>query len=142
MEFGGQKLRGSLEQYVASHIHIEHILPQNPRDDLRSSWEEEHPDQPYDEIRNRLGNLTLIEKTLNVVASNNFYDEKKPLYAKSKYYLTQSLSGLADVGQNTSITRINEKLHPFEKWDMNAIEERQSMLTNLAFDIWKTTEIT
>ena len=140
MAFSGQKARGSLDPYFK--LEIEHILPNNPENDLRNSWQEKHPKLIYDEHKNRLGNLTLLEKPINIVAGNDFYAGKVPEYAKSGNYLTRSLSALAEVGQNTSISRINEKLSAFEKWDAEDIESRQLLLIALAQEIWKTTEIT
>ncbi len=140
MAFSGQKARGSLDPYFK--LEIEHILPNNPENDLRNSWQEKHPELIYDEYKNRLGNLTLLEKPINIVAGNDFYAGKVPEYAKSGNYLTRSLSALAEVGQNTSISRINEKLSAFKKWDAEDIESRQSLLISLAQEIWKTTEIT
>ena len=140
MAFSGQKARGSLDPYFK--LEIEHILPNRPEDDLRSTWQEKHPELNYHEQKNRLGNLTLLEKPINIVAGNDFYAGKVVEYAKSANYLTRSLSGLAEVGQNTSISRINEKLLAFEKWDAEDIESRQLMLIALAQEIWKTTEIT
>jgi len=108
---------------------------------LRGTWQEKHPELIYDDYKNRLGNLTLLEKPINIVASNDFYSNKVPEYGKSANYLTRSLSSLAAVGQNTSISRINEKLSSFDKWDAEDIENRQSILISLAQDIWKITEI-
>ncbi|MBC6498033.1 MAG: DUF262 domain-containing protein [Alphaproteobacteria bacterium GM7ARS4] len=140
MAFKGQKDRGSLDPYF--DLEIEHILPKNPENDLRSAWQKKHPDLDYDEYTNRLGNLTLLEKPLNIVAGNHPYERKVSEYAKSAHYLTGSLSGLKDAGNNTSISRINEKLSAFTKWDAEDIEKRQELLIALALDIWKTTEIT
>jgi len=139
MAFSGQKHRGSLEPYAK--LEIEHILPNNPKDDLRASWSSEHPDLIYDDHKVKLGNLTLLEKPINIVAGNDFYSLKRLEYAKSGNYLTRSLDALADVGQNTSITRINEKLNAFDTWGSDDIEKRQVMLINLAQEIWRTTAI-
>ena len=139
MAHKGQKSRGSLELY--STLQIEHIMPTTPKDDLRNSWKEKYPDTEYDEIINRLGNLTLLEKPININAGNNLYSDKVSKYANSANYLTRSLAKLDDAGQNTSITRINEKLLSFDKWDVESIEERQSMLIVLAKDVWKISEI-
>ena len=135
----GNKFEGALDSYFG--LQIEHILPNKPQPELRSSWEHSHPNLKYDEIKNQLGNLTLLGQPLNIVAGNKFYAEKKPEYAKSKNYLTQSLSGVVNVGKDTSVTRINEKLIAFDEWDAKAIERRQDMLISLIHDIWKITEI-
>ena len=140
MAFRGTKIRNDLTPYI-KELEIEHILPNSPEDELRSSWQEANPEFNYDEIKDRLGNLTLLEKPINIVAGNDYYEKKKSYYAESGNYLTRSLSGLAEVGQNTSITRINEKLIAFDEWDAKAIERRQDMLISLIHDIWKITEI-
>ncbi len=69
----------------------------------------------YDDFKNRLGNLTLLEKPINIVAGNDFYTAKQVEYGKSGNYLTRSLVALTDVGQNTSISRINAKLEAFPR---------------------------
>ncbi len=104
MAFSEQKARGSLDQYF--DLEIEHILPDNPKNDLRNTWQEKHPELIYDEYKNRLGNLTLLEKTINIVAGNDSWADKISQYAKSANYLTRSLSGLTEVGQNTSISHV------------------------------------
>jgi uncharacterized protein with ParB-like and HNH nuclease domain len=139
MAFSGQKARGSLDPYF--NLQIEHILPNRPSDDLLNTWKEKHPELDYDEYKNYLGNLTLLERPINIVVSNHFYTDKVSKYSDSGNYLTRSLSELAEVGQDTSISRINEKLSAFEKWDAEDIERRQSLLINLALEIWKTSEI-
>jgi hypothetical protein len=48
---------------------------------------------------------------------------------------------LTKVGQNTSISRINEKLETFPVWEAASIEQRHSMLIALAQDIWRVTAI-
>ena len=52
-----------------------------------------------------------------------------------------SLVALTDVGQNTSISRINAKLEAFPAWNAASIEKRHAMLIALAQDVWKTTAI-
>lgn len=139
MAFSGLKVPGSLEPFT--NLEIEHILPNKPEDDLRSKWVTENPKLVYDDYKNRLGNLTLLEKPINIVAGNDFYEAKQIEYSKSGNYLTRSLVALADVGQNTSISRINTKLESFPNWDAASIEKRHAMLIALAQDVWKTTPI-
>lgn len=139
MAFKGQENRGSLDPYF--ELEIEHILPNTPSDDLRDAWEKKHSGLNYDEIKKRLGNLTLLEKTINAAAGNKPYSTKRSLYAESQHYLTKSMNRLDEVGKNTSITRINKKLCAFDTWDAEDIEKRQSLLIELIRDIWKTTNI-
>jgi hypothetical protein len=48
---------------------------------------------------------------------------------------------LNPVGNNSSITRINEKLLAFETWSARDIEQRQDMLIALGKDVWRTSPI-
>lgn len=139
MAFSGLKTPGSLEPFIK--LEIEHILPDNPASELRNKWAKENPDADFDDYKNRLGNLTLLEKPINIVAGNDFYAVKQTEYRKSGNYLTRSLVDLTKVGQNTSISRINAKLAAFPSWDAASIEKRHGMLVALAQDIWKTTPI-
>lgn len=139
MAFSGVKTPGSLEPYTS--LEIEHILPDTPTAELRQKWASENPTAVYDDYKNRLGNLTLLEKPINIVAGNDFYVAKQAEYRKSSNYLTRSLVELTSVGQNTSISRINEKLEAFPVWDVASIEKRHSMLMALARDVWKISPI-
>lgn len=139
MAFSGLKMPGSLESFTK--LEIEHILPDNPKEELRARWAAENPGAGYDDYKNRLGNLTLLEKPINIVAGNDFYEAKQAEYRKSGNYLTRSLVKLTDVGKNTSITRINEKLKAFPAWDAKAIEARHGLLIALVQDVWKTSPV-
>ncbi|MTI73898.1 MAG: DUF262 domain-containing protein [Stenotrophomonas sp.] len=136
MAFSGSKVPGSLEPFTK--LEIEHILPDTPKAELRATWAAENPNAAYDDYKNRLGNLTLLEKPINIVAGNDFYTSKQAEYRKSGNYLTRSLVELTGVGQNTSISRINEKLKAFPVWNFEAIEERHGKLIALAEGVWKT----
>lgn len=138
MAYKGIKIPGVLDEYTV--LDIEHILPNNPSSDLRNDFISRNTAIDYDEYKNRLGNLTLLEKPINIVASNDFFQKKCDEYKKSKYYLTSSIAELTVVGTNTSINRINQMLKSFAEWDAVAIEERQTMLSSLAKEIWKIEE--
>ena len=139
MAFKGVKERDSLQQYT--NLEIEHILPQSPKGELRVSWDVENPDKIYDDYKNLLGNLTLLEKPLNIVAGNDFYDLKLVEYRKSGNYLTRSLAELIISGHDTSINRMNKKLEAFTVWNAKTIQKRHELLIVLIKDIWKTTLI-
>jgi hypothetical protein len=139
MAFSGLKTPGSLEPFTK--LEIEHILPDNPKAELRATWAAENPNADYDDYKNRLGNLTLLEKPINIVAGNDFYKAKQVEYGKSGNYLTRSLVALTEVGQNTSVSRINAKLAAFPAWNADFIEKRHGLLIALAQEVWKTTAI-
>jgi hypothetical protein len=139
MAFKGMTAPGALGEFTA--LEIEHILPNTPEEELRESFAAANPGKSYDEYKVRLGNLTMLEKPINIVASNGFFTEKKPEYMKCGNYLTRSIVGLSAVGKNSSITRINAKLRAFDQWSATEIESRQDMLIGLAKDVWKTAPI-
>jgi hypothetical protein len=108
MAYKGLRAPGSLAEYTV--LEIEHILPNTPEADLRADFIKNNPGKEYELYKTRLGNLTLLEKPINIVASNNFYQSKCAEYEKCKYYLTSSIARITTAGNNTSINRINTKL--------------------------------
>jgi hypothetical protein len=136
MAFKGLSIAGALGEYTV--LQIEYILPNKPEDVLRQSFTAANPGKSYDEYKSRLGNLTLLEKPINIVAGNDFFEKKKLEYVKAGNYLTRSIAGLSTAGKNSSITRINAKLRAFERWSAVEIESRQEMLIGLAKDVWQT----
>ena len=83
----------------------------------------------------------MLEKPINIVASNDFFKNKCAEYKKCKYYLTSSIAEITTVGINSSINRINSKLESFTDWTADTIERRQNLLIKLSSDIWKIEEI-
>jgi len=129
----GSYVPQTLDNYITKGIEIEHILPYNPENELREEIGEE-----YDDYKIKIGNLTLLEKSINAsIGNKDFYTHKIEEYKKSSIYLTKSIAILENVGINTAITRINQRLKSFDKWDINSIIERQEMLFDLSKSIWK-----
>jgi len=139
MAYKGLKSPGSLQDYTV--LEIEHILPNTPDSALRTDFANKNPGKEYDFYKTKLGNLTLLEKPINIVASNNYFLLKCAEYKKCKYYLTSSIAELTTVGINSSINRINSKLKSFTDWNAATIDERQDLLIGLIFEIWKIDEI-
>lgn len=137
--FNGVNSPGGVSSFA--NLEIEHILPNKPTAELRERWAADSPQAVYDDYKNRLGNLTLLEKPINIVAGNNFYSGKQAEYRKSGNYLTRSLVELAVVGQNSSVSRINEKLMAFPEWSATSIDDRHGMLIELAKDVWQTVPV-
>jgi len=61
MAFSGLKNPGSLEPFTK--LEIEHILPDNPKPELRATWAAENPNAVYDDYKNRLGNTSATNVT-------------------------------------------------------------------------------
>ena len=121
---------------------IEHLLPDTPKKELIETFAKDNSEVQYDACENRLGDLTLLEKHINIATGNCFFADKTAEYSKSRVYLTRSIVGLASVGLNTSVTRINSALKAFNTWSAQTIEERQVLLTDLVGSIWKMIPIT
>ena len=129
----GSPTHDQLDRYTNSSVHVEHILPQTPTEEVREAF-----DKPaeYDDYVARLGNLTLLEKTINSSVSNGGYTDKVPAYRQSSFLLTKSLAEKPHVGVDTQLNRAAADLIRFECWNSQKIVQRQEMLTALARKVW------
>ena len=88
---------------------MEHILPQNPRQD--SAWITEFPDDEEREFFTRkVGNTTLLLGKINSSVSNKDFVDKKDQYSTSH------------------IPENNEKIVSSEKWGKKEINDRTEQL--------------
>lgn len=79
------------DQELGIKAEIEHIFPKTTQ--WRSSytgWDKDEA-KPFVES---IGNKIWLEKRLNIKASNNYFDDKKDKYAKSKFLEAQKLAKL------------------------------------------------
>jgi hypothetical protein len=91
-------------------VHVEHIYPQTPASDKWSN---------HTAMINRLGNLTLLAKGLNISIKNaDFATKKEKAYGDSEILMTKEL---LKVGA----------------WSPAAIEKRQRELSTHVFEVWK-----
>ena len=71
-----------------SLISVEHILPQNPPENIsqnppkKSKWRDWFTDKEIEEYKHKLGNLVLLNRRKNSSLSNLNFDEKKDRYFK------------------------------------------------------------
>ncbi len=135
LSFTGINDKRTLRDY--SGHEIEHILPDNPNDELRNEFIQSNLGKDYDQYKIKLGNLTLLEKTANIVASNDKYKNKCAQYKASGLYFTRSLVEMPTIGNQSSVNRINQFLKVFPDWNADTIDERQQLLINLALEVWK-----
>lgn len=122
-----------LTVYTQTAVEIEHIMPQTCADKARYDLDEEE----FAVYIHRLGNLTLLENSINKSIHNDNYANKSVAYKQSKFYITSSLSALVNQGQDTAINRTNLLLSAWPDWNKQAIEERQEMLYRLSEMIWE-----
>lgn len=135
LAYGPSQGRDDLEDYVSGGNDIEHILPDNGDADAVSEFGEGGDDQ---EIIQRLGNLLLIEKSINRAIQNGMYSEKIKVYPQSKYLLTrcQASKQSGQVGVADKITKAAESLEVFPLWNSKAVDDRQKFLARLAAEVW------
>lgn len=129
----GNPAHTQLDHYITNSVHIEHVLAQSPPPQLRESFD---APEKYDEYAQRLGNLTLLERTINASISNGSYEAKSPGYRQSSFLLTKSLVEKPSVGANTQLNSAVKDLKVFDEWNSQAIEARQQMLGDLARQVW------
>lgn len=126
----------NLATFIGSGVEVEHILPQTPTDAVIAAFD--RPELMADYIR-RIGNLTLLEKTINCAVGNGLFTDKITAYRQSKFLITKTLAEPVSVGVNTAVNRAVSDLEAFTTWDSHAIERRQAMLTRLANKVWDMT---
>jgi hypothetical protein len=114
--------------------HIEHILPNQPSDELRAQFDKP---KEYERYKQRLGNLTLLEQSINSSIGRDFFAEKQPHYQKSALFMTKSLTQSQAVGNQSAFARAAAFLPTFAQWNSAAIDARQAQLKQLALDTWE-----
>ncbi len=122
-----------LSDYLISKNEIEHIHAQDPDEESKSEFGEGAGDPSHIQ---RLGNLILLEKSPNAVASNAAYSKKAAVYPSSKFLLTRCQCSLLQIGQSDQITKTMAHLNPAPVWNAIAIEERQNWYAETALDVW------
>ena len=122
-----------LSRYTGGGFEIEHIFPQNPS----AKAEAEFGTFEDTNIADRLGNLALVEKSINAALGNRPYSEKRDVYPQSQLLLTKALAERPRVGANTRIDVAVAELNPFTEWNEAAVIQRQEMLAMLARLVWR-----
>lgn len=121
-----------------SGLDIEHILPNHPKEGLRETFGIEI----YDEYKNRLGNLTLLEAPLNRSLGNDFFEIKKQTYPTSNCVFTKSIIALPNTtGATSQHGQFFQNLPHWNTWTKEAIEQRQELLLKLTKEVWTFSNI-
>lgn len=135
--WGSEGPAANLGTYINSRVDIEHILPQTPSAEVKVAFDR------LDEMPlyiHRLGNLTLVEKSINCSVGNGLFSDKKQAYRQSNFLLTKSLGEHVQVGFNTAVDRAVQELEDFDEWSSAAIDRRQALLLRLARKTWDMPE--
>lgn len=135
--YGASESRSRLADYTAGGNDIEHILADKAEPEAREEFGDRADDQ---EVIQSLGNLLLIEKSINRAISNGRYSGKITAYAQSKFLLTkcQADNLTPQIGVADKITATAQSLKCWPEWSAGAVEDRQVFLTELAqavFDV-------
>ena len=99
---------------------IEHIAPRKSFTAKKYNKWTDYLDvgrEEFDGYKDQLGNLTILEKKLNIQASDNPFEQKKERYVESNYKMPQQLC-------------------QYDIWDSTMIEQRTRQLANVATDVW------
>lgn len=128
---------------MINEMQVEHVLPQTPDgwavpEAIASSKGD------YENLVQRLGNVTLLEAKINQ-AVNNFNDlngdwfaQKQAEYGNSALLTPKMFAPDFAVGKNTEVNSVKAKLgFTYPQWDAAAIQHRQKLLLELAMETWK-----
>ena len=134
----GDKAEGHkwLNYYTSGGYEIEHIFPRNPSDAASSEF------GSYEdlEITEKLGNMVLVEESINRSLGCKPYSEKREIYPKSKLVLTKSLPIRPSLGQDTRFDKAVSEIEPYDTWNEAAVNRRQQYLVKLARTVWDVPE--
>ncbi len=136
--FGEHQGTKWLSRYAGGDFEIEHVFPQNPS--LEAS--DEFGDGADSTIAARLGNLVLIEKSINGALGNKPFSQKRAVYMQSQALLSRSIAQRPEVGQNTKIDGAVAPFTPFQTWNAATIAMRQDQLVALAKRVWNMPNMT
>lgn len=107
------------EKEVSDSVHkvtLEHILPQNPSGDWNNSFSNKDEHSTW---VSTIGNLTLIEKSINKNIGNVGFTKKKEKAFKK------------------STLALNAQLTSYDDWNISTIKERAIKLAEAAEECWK-----
>ena len=100
------------------NVNIEHLLPQKPEKDWGLTSKE------IKQYVNKLGNLTIVDKTINSIAGNKKMQEKVDILTNSRLPINERL--VEEIRANNY------------QWDEDVINKRQEQLAETAWEtVWK-----
>ena len=105
-----------------STVDIEHIAPRNSFTAKKySTWQQylSCSEDEFEEYKNRIGNLTLLENSPNRKASDQPFEDKLHIY------------------KNETDFKMSENIHEeYAEWGIEQIEHRSEKLAEIATEIW------
>lgn len=96
-------------------VNLEHIMPQS-----EEKWKKYIKEQKinHKNLINRIGNLTLLKGSKNIIISDGPFDIKRKEYKKSKIKITKNIA-------------------EYKEWNEENINTRQKELAKIAGEVWK-----
>lgn len=107
--------------YSHKIITVEHVLPQNPKDD--SQWVKDFSEDERAHWTHRLGNLLLLNRTKNSEAQNYDFGVKK-----SKYFTSS---------KGAALFALTTQVLGYAEWTPNVVETRHTELTAKLVTEWE-----
>lgn len=121
-----------LTNFVGRDFQIEHIHPQNASPEA----EVQFGAATIPGLVGRLGNLVLVEKSINASLGNKPYSQKRDVYPGSSLLLVKAIAQRPVIGKNTAIDRAVRDLESYPVWNESAVVARQAQLLRLSREIW------
>lgn len=113
-------------------IHVEHIAPDSMTEEWRQALgiQQSEPEDiaaEYEDLKERIGNKTLLEWRINSSLSNKEFDVKKSGIATGR----KRIQGYKD-----SSVQITKELLGFDRWSKDLIEKRSQWIAEMFNIIW------
>ncbi|MCK4421248.1 DUF262 domain-containing protein [candidate division WOR-3 bacterium] len=97
-------------------VNLEHIIPKKPDKEWMKFFKEK--DIHYEDLVNKVGNMTILLEEYNRKIANNFFHKKKVIYKKSKLPL-------------------NEDLCKYSEFGTKEVRDRQEEMGKIAEEFWR-----
>lgn len=123
-------------------LQVEHIFPQTPKNGVIPSDFSDLDE--YNSVIYKLGNVTLLEGTINQAVNNfndlsaDWFQKKYSEYDKSNVVMTCLLNPEYTIGKNTALNQFKSIYsYLYNDWTKDSVLERQKVLLRLVFETWK-----
>lgn len=104
--------------WSTTDLHVEHVAPDTQTDNwINLLFPKGDEDNKYDETVSQLGNLTVLDRKLNIRVQQSLFTLKKEKYAVSTSMMTRDLCEIVD-------------------WSTDEIKKRQEWLVDMFNVIW------
>lgn len=113
-----RKETGRDYDFNSDTFNLEHVLPQNPG----AGWEQ-FSEEEIEAMAFRLGNMTLLQSSVNRDQGNDDYTAKRPVYAASGFAITRKLAE-----ENA-------------EWNPERLAKRQAWMAKQATAIWQISQL-